>query len=298
MKTFCTVADYNFRRRVWALNQSLLKGSQNYTLFVLALDKAAAEAFNEKNWKNKNIKVVFVEDLLKLDKHLLNCSKNEPSYEALNVSNGDQSRATWMQFVWSLSAYFSWYCLENFDVDDVMYIDADIYFFDNWEKIYDNLKDVSVGIVEHRCSYSPMNGKYNVGIVYFKNNIDGYKCCTWWKNCLLFTDNQYYKTHGTCGDQKYLELFEKLFDRVAVLDQHIGHLAPWNYKYHQYQDNNTIIWNGQKQNIMYCHFSNFKPDYEKEDYLMAPRHGITTSTNKHLRRIYDIYFETLRSVND
>ena len=77
MKTFCTVADYNFRRRVWALNQSLLRGSENYSLFVLALDKAAAEAFGEKSWKNKNIKVVFIEDLLKLDKHLLNCSKNK-----------------------------------------------------------------------------------------------------------------------------------------------------------------------------------------------------------------------------
>lgn len=298
MKTFCTVADYNFRRRVWALNQSLSRGSEAYTLYVLALDRNAKEAFGEKNWKNKNIKVVFVEDLLKSDKHLLRCSANKPSPEAFNVSGGDSRRATWMQFVWSLSAYFTWYCLEELDIEDILYVDADVYFFDSWEKIYDNLDNVSIGIVEHRCPYSPSNGKYNVGIVYFKNNIDGYKCSTWWKNCLLFTDNQYYETHGMCGDQKYLELFEELFDGVKVLDEYFGHIAPWNYAYHGYDGYGSVVRDGKLQKLMYCHFSNFKPNYEQNTYLMAPRHGFSKASNTFINKIYDEYFNCLKRVND
>ena len=298
MKAFCTVADYNFRRRVWALNQSLLEKSEDYVLYVLALDKEANVVFNEEGWKNKNIKTIFVEDLLESDKHLLKCRTNSPSYEALNVSAGDKERATWMQFVWSLSAYFTWYCLENFDTEDILYIDADIYFFDNWEKVYDNLGDTSIGIVEHRCPYSPSNGKYNVGIVYFKNDLDGYKCCTWWKNCLLFPDNEYYKTHGMCGDQKYLELFEELFEGVKTLDKHFIHLAPWNFAYHEYKDTQEVIWNSEIQNMMYCHFSNFKPNYEEKTYLMAPRHGFEQAQNIFIKKIYDEYFNCLRRVND
>jgi hypothetical protein len=283
---------------VWALNQSLLRKSEDYVLYVLALDKEAKDVFNCGGWRNENIEVVFVEDLIKSDKHLSKCRTNNPSYEALNIADGDAKKATWLQFVWSLSAYFTWYCMENFNTKDVLYIDADIYFFDSWKKIYDNLDNTSVGIVEHRCPYSPSNGKYNVGIVYFKNDLDGYKCCTWWKNCLLFADNQYYKTHGSCGDQKYLELFERLFDGVATLDKYFAHLAPWNYAYHEYTGCGEVIWNGQSQTMMYCHFSNFKPNYEENTYLMASRHGIEQSSNVFIKKMYDEYFDCLRRVND
>ena len=297
-KVFCTVADYNFRRRVWALNQSLIKQSDNYILYVLAIDEEAKIEFSKNSWKNKNIKVIFLNDLISSDKHLLKCSQNQPSYEALNVSGGDMQRATRMQFIWSLSAYFTWYCLENFEIDDILYIDADIYFFNDWTKIYDNTEGTNIGIVEHRCPYSPSNGKYNVGIVYFKNNFDGYRCSTWWKNCMLFPDNEYYATHGMCGDQKYLELFEKLFDGVEVLDKYFAHLAPWNYAYHGFDGHGSAVWQGEYQKIMYCHFSNFKPNYENNTYLMAPRHGFEKTSNTFINKIYDEYFNCLRSVND
>ncbi len=297
MNNFCTVCDFNFCDRVWALNHSLSKHSENYTLNVLCLDKKAKKAFDAKKQKNKNIRTYCVEELKKQDPILDKSSRNPPSYEALNVSGGDNEKATWLQFLWSLSSYFSWYCLENLECDDIMFIDADIFFFDDWTKLYENLEDVSVGIVEHRCPYGPANGKYNVGIVYFKNNIDGYKCLTWWKNCLLFQDNEFYKTHGMCGDQKYLELFEELFEGVVVLDKYIGHLAPWNYAYHNYEDK-KIVWQGKKQDLMYCHFSNFKPRYDDNDFEMAPRHGIRRPSHPYVERIYSEYFATLRGIID
>jgi len=296
MKNFCTVADKNFCERVWALNQSLLKNSKNYTLHVLALDEEAVALLRSTTWKNEQIKVYFVEDLKKADPHLQKSATNPPSYEALNVAGNDRQKATRMQFIWSLASYFTWYCLENLDCDDILYIDADILFFSNWERLYDNLGPHSVGIVEHRCAYSAPNGRYNVGIVYFKNDIDGYKCLTWWKNCLLFPDNQYRPMYGMCGDQKYLELFEKLFENVVILDEFIGHLAPWNYAYHLYEDE-KIVWNGKKQDLMYCHFSNFSPDHENGTYIAAPRHGLVDIKNPFIKKIYDEYFEELRRVH-
>lgn len=298
MKNFCTVCDSKFCDRVWALNQSLSRWSNDYTLNILCLDQKAKDLFDLKVEKNKNIRTFFIEDLKKEDPILNQSSKNEPSYEALNVSKGDRDEAVWLQFLWSLSSYFSWYCIENLECEDIMFIDADIFFFDDWREIYHNLENTSVGIVEHRCPYSPANGKYNVGIVYFKNNFDGYKCLTWWKNCLLFPDNEYYKTHGMCGDQKYLELFEDLFDGVEVLDKYFAHLAPWNYAYHGYDGNGGAVWEGQYQKIMYCHFSNFKPNYKDNTYLMAPRHGFEKVSNTFLNKMYDEYFECLRRVND
>lgn len=291
MKNFCSVADFNFLDRVTALNTSLKKYSDDYVLHLLCLDKKIYEKVEE-----PNIRKYLIDDLVVADKLLANSQNNEPSKEALINTDFSQEKAKKLQFIWSLSAYFSWYCLEHLDIEDILYIDSDIYFFNNWNSIYENIKEHSVGIVEHRCPYNPDNGKFNVGIVYFKNDLEGYKCCTSWKNWLLLNDHQFYKSHGTCGDQKYLELFPQLFSGVVILDEFIGHLAPWNYAHHSYGNNKKILWNNKEQKLLYCHFSNFKPDYEKNTYIPARRHGIISLDNLFLKEIYDEYFECLKGV--
>jgi len=291
MKNFCCVADFNFLNRVVALDKSLKKYCEEYTLHLLCLDKEIFDIIN-----SSNIKKYLINNLVEQDVLLEKSKNNEPSEEALINCGGNTEKAKKLQFIWSLSAYFSWYCLENLDIEDILYIDSDIYFFDDWRKIYSNIKEEdSVGLVEHRCPYNPKNGKYNVGIVYFKNNFDGYKCATSWKNWLLMQNNEFSKTHGTCGDQKYLELFLELFQNIFVFDNFIGHLAPWNFQYHQYNDE-KIVWNGKQQDLLYCHFSNFSPDFVKNSYIPAPRHGILSLQNKLLKKMYDEYFEAIKEV--
>tara|TARA_R110002020_G_scaffold75261_2_gene191662 strand:- start:8553 stop:9263 length:711 start_codon:yes stop_codon:yes gene_type:complete len=231
------------------------------------------------------------------DDLLRRCRNNNPSREALLNTNNDIEKAKYLQFIWSLSAYFSWWCLENLEVPEITFVDGDIYFYSSLDSLKDSVVGASVGIVEHRCPYNPVNGKYNVGIVYFQNDLDGYKCSTWWKNCMLLTDNEFYKTHGMCGDQKYLELFAELYDNVKVIDTQFGHLAPWNFLHHSY-DNNQVVWNGKKQDLLYCHFSNFSPDFEKESYTLARRHGFIDPPNNFIKHISDKYYNSLKEANE
>jgi hypothetical protein len=287
MKNFCTLADNNFYDKVAALNDSLYNFSKNYKLHLLCLDDQIYEKCKDKD----NFVCYRIEDLLEQDPSLRKSKENNPSREAFIVSKGNLEDAKKIQFAWLLAPYFSWWCLENLEVEDILYIDADIYFYSSHETLYEHLNQCSIGIVEHRCSYNPDNGKYNVGIVYFKNDLDGYKCSSWWKNCLLFTNHQYYETHGKCGDQKYLELFPQLFNNVKVLDDNIGHLAPWNFLHHQYSEN-QIVWNGKKQNLLYCHFSNFK--HNQNGYELAPRHGLKTAPNNFIKKIADAYYNALK----
>ena len=293
MRNFCTVADYNFFTKVSALNHSLgTSSSGDYPLHILCLD----DKIYEKCSKQQNVVCYKLADLIKKDALLSKSRNNPPSREALINSHGDENKAKKIQFTWSLAPYFSWWCLENLNIEDVLYIDADIYFFSNYENLYKHLKDCSVGIVEHRCAYNPDNGKYNVGIVYFKNDFDGYTCCTWWKNCLLLTNHKFYLSHGKCGDQKYLELFPELFKNVKVLDPFIGHLAPWNFSHHQYI-NDKIIWNNKEQDLLYCHFSNFKTDFKNDSYILAQRHGLNHAPNFFIKTISDLYYNTLKRFN-
>ena len=124
-----------------------------------------------------------------------------------------------------------------------------------------------------------------------KNDLDGYRCAFSWKNWLLTVGHEYYESHSTCGDQKYLELFPILFDNVIVLDKFIGHLAPWNFLSHEYKKN-KIIWNGIEQDLLYCHFSNFK--LTPNGYVVAARHGYNSPPNQYIKSISDEYYEKLR----
>ena len=288
MKYFCTIADKNFSSRVLALNESLKKYNKDYTLLTLCIDEGMS--FHEDNILNFDLST-----LLQEDENLYIAKNNKPSEEALRVANGDYDKAKSLQFTWLLSPYFSDYCL-NLDMvkDDLLYIDSDIYFFDNWTKIYNSItSNINIGLVEHRMPWTGNSGKYNVGIIYFKKNNISKDCASFWKNCLLNTNNQYYSEYGQCGDQKYLELFPKLFEGVYSLDNFFGHLAPWNLPYHEYTDT-QILWNNQLQDIMYYHFSNFK--IVDESFIPAPRHGIgDVSSVPILQMMHQKYYEVLQS---
>lgn len=288
MKYFCTIADKKFISRVNALNNSLKQYNDDYCLLTLCID-------DDMKFYDKNIIGLNLSSLINKDKSLFESKNNPPSEEALRVANGEYKKAQELQFTWLLSSYFSDYCLNlNLVENDLLYIDSDIYFFDNWNKIYESITDdIHIGLVEHRMPWTGNSGKYNVGIIYFKKNTIGLSCSNFWKNCLMNSNNKYYREYGGCGDQKYLELFPKLFNGVSSLDNFFGHLAPWNLLYHEYTDT-QIIWNNQYQNIMYYHFSNFY--YDNDKFIPAPRHNIhDVSSVPLLQRLHEEYYKVIKN---
>lgn len=126
------------------------------------------------------------------------------------------------------------YVMDKFsDIDDVVvYLDADLYFFNNPLLVIDALGNDSVGIIEH--GYSPENldafrqfGLYNVGWVAFRNDEKGKSCLTWWADsCLEWCFDV--AVDGKFADQGYLDYFPQMFDGVGVLKSFGFNLAPWN----------------------------------------------------------------------
>jgi|TARA_X000001388_G_C2230097_1_gene122800 hypothetical protein len=295
MINICTLADQNFTLRFLALRDSIRKYTSDYKINLLCLDDKIY------NTVKNNCEEVFchnIKDLIESDPKLKECQFNKPSYEALNVCNNNAKKAQRLQFIWSLASYYSWFCLFKQNLEDIIYVDADIYFFQTPEKLVD-LRDLgSIGLIENRVPYSAANGLYNVGIVYFKNDTPGRKCLEFWKECLLNQNNKYAKEYGTCGDQKYLELFPKMFNKIFSFDEYVGHLAPWSVNYHKYAAD-KIIWNGKVQSLLFYHFSNFSVDFKNKSYIPASRHGILNIKNNiFVSSLYDQYFKNLEQLNE
>jgi len=241
MRIYCTLSDKNYLKQGIALIESLERvTSKDFKIFYLCLD---AETY-ERVRKYSVVEAV----------HLAEVEKSRE--EILQYKN----RKQYNEYCWSLASTFSRYLLEQ-GLDSVMYVDSDIYFYQDPEVIYEELGDKSIGIIRHRhnTSSSP-DGEFNVGIIFFKNDAEGKACLDWWNDCLL---HDLRPDLATCGDQKYLEEFPKKWD-TAILDKTFAHGAPWNYRLYVYDNffnDGTVVWGDKVQPLVFNHFSKFSMNH-------------------------------------
>jgi hypothetical protein len=164
---------------------------------------------------------------------------------------------------------FTHYVTSIVECDSITYIDSDIYFHKDISLLFDAFGTKDCGIFRHRFladhEDSPY-GKFNVGIVYFKNSGKGREVLDWWTDAVLY---QKYPNLATCGDQKYLDMFPRICGREYIyIDDGIGHGAPWNWLVYDMTslESGVIQWKGQSQPLVFTHFSKFIYSFEKDTF--------------------------------
>jgi hypothetical protein len=117
------------------------------------------------------------------------------------------------------------------ELEQVFYIDADFYFFSSVASVLDDWGDGSVYVVGHRYPEALLEyekyGKYNVGILGFRNDSEGRRCLEQWRRqCIDWCYDRL--EDGKFADQKYLDTWPDQF-RGLVVSRHPGvNVAPWN----------------------------------------------------------------------
>ncbi len=248
--------------------------TSNFTLHYLCLDDETYKTM----WSLPNVKAYRYDEI-----------KDLPDLKVHRESH------TWEQHCWCLASYFMNWLQERESFDSLLYVDADIMFYADYELIYEEVGDRSIGIITHRFleERARKTGNYNVGVIYFRGDEPGRTCLKWWRDVVIDDNNDWFCTHGTCGDQKYLELFEVMWDgMVAVIDDHVGHAAPWNCHV-QECDGKTIWWRGIEQPLVFYHFSHFS--YDDKGYR-TNRHGEWTPEvdQEWARKLYDEYYKLIQ----
>lgn len=283
---YCTHCDYNYLLKGLALYHNLLDHSkEEFMLHWLCNDSKTAEKLSSLNLPN--IKIYTLDELERQDESLKKAKDNPPSKYGTQHS----------QYMWCLTPYFIWHLLSKQIVpkDSLLtYLDSDIQFYDNPKCIHDKIGDASIGIHTHRFSKwiedSPV-GNYNVGVVVFRNNYPGTKVATQWKDWMLKTDHQYYEKYGTCGDQKYLELFVSLVMRsdICIFDKEspFSHRAPW-----------CVDDDGKP--MLFYHFSHFVHNLQNntwQDHINAIPEW-RPSQQADILPYYEKYFELIKRINE
>jgi hypothetical protein len=215
---YCTYFDANYLSRGVALIRSLiLHETRPWTLYVVCLDEITRVVLEKLAFDG--VCCIPLHQLEKGDKALFQAKSNRSTTEYY-----------WTLTPTILKRIFEW--MPHIEI--LTYLDSDLFFFSTPQPIFDEFANYSVLIHEHRfpqrlISMEAGSGKYNVGLLCFRNDPKGRLLLNWWRD--KCNEWCYAKVEaGKYGDQAYLNSWINEFEGVGAL-QHLGAgLAPWNYE--------------------------------------------------------------------
>ena len=242
-----THCDYNYLPRAIVLIESIAKKSENYLVILVCHDDLSYSNMTERSMKNV--------ELVKLSE--IEVYSEELNEKKLLISP--------IEYIFLLTPFIIKFCLEVFKLENVVYVDSDMYFFSSIDPIFDEIRNSDVGITSHnfptKMRRLEVNGKFNVGILFFRNTKDGNQILDWWaKRCLESTSIES-TSPEVFGDQKYLDLFSTIYPSTYVFKNLGINAAPWNCHIITPEINGGFTVNGS--NLVCFHFSGVKASKNK-----------------------------------
>lgn len=194
-----------------AMYQSLEACGADFHLHIFAFDDQSFNILNK----------------LQLKKATIIPLKDFENDRLLAVKSG----RTKAEYCWTCTASTILHVIEKYKVESCTYVDADLFFYQDPQVLFDEMKGKSILLTEHR--YPPKfnrtntSGIYCVQFITFHNNEEGMKALHWWADaCIEWCFDRY--EGGKFGDQKYLDDWTTRFKGVHVLQHLGGGLASWN----------------------------------------------------------------------
>ncbi len=273
---FCTVCDNSYFEKGLTLYESIKKHYEETFIFHwLCIDKEIYEKLSV--YWGGNIRLYQLKDFEDNDSNLLAAKTIKPKVY------GDE----YSQYCWCLTPYFVEYLLHSLEENETLvYCDADIFFLDSPVKILDVVGEHSIGLHTHRSTVDEETivGKYNIGVTVFKNDHNARLISRLWKSWMLDPENQYAEKYGTCGDQKYAELWERIIgeENICVFDNEILHLAPW------------CTHNPENKQPVFFHFSHFR--FTENEWFDSLRGEWNPAKEPGMKQYYEQYYKAIKNV--
>ncbi len=245
MLNFCTLFDSNYLSRGLAMYYSLKQHCKNFHLFVFAFNDLSYKILKDLNLQN--LTVISLKE-----------------FESPDLLKVKPTRTT-AEYCWTSTPSTIDFVLNNFNVDNCTYIDADLIFYQNPEILIKELnKDKNIIITEHRYAKTTnlyeqnRAGRFCVQFVTFTKDEDSKMVLKTWQNqCLDWCFARY--EDGKFGDQKYLDIWPEKYPNVHIMEHLGGGLAPWNVNNYKFNfENNQLKGidkkNGTPFNPIFYHF--------------------------------------------
>lgn len=243
--TYCTFFDSGYLSRGLALIESIRAQGDESEILVVCLD-SVSQRYLDLRAKSLNLVVVPIERVTDKFPELLS-SKNTRSL---------------VEFYFTATPFILKYSQIGKTPDHTsIYLDADLYFFENPKKVLIELEGTSVALIRHDYpwflkSLEKKYGTYNVGLLAFRNNVEGERVLDWWsKQCIEWCYD--FPLDGKYADQGYLDGFRNLGAKISELDNPGFNLAPWNTAKRKPKSIGSKI-NVSNEKLTFFHFHGLK----------------------------------------
>ena len=267
----CTLFTKNYLVQGLTLYNSLKKTSGDFHLWVLCVDTEAYSLLARMNLKN--VTLISVENVM------------EQRLKAI------QGQRKIHEFCWTLKASFVHYLMKNnYNLESILYVDADLFFFQDVRSIYHEWGNRSVFLTKLRLGpkWAQKVGMFSAGLIGFKRHRSGMKCLRSWRRkcrewCFEHPEN------GRWADQKYLDQWPKLSSSISISENRGINAGPWNIRKGclvEEKDGTITVDN----DVLICyHFSGFEILKERE-FELCNRKRLPEYADK----IYHPYLKEIR----
>jgi len=241
---FCTYFDKNYLIQAATLFRSLDDCCQEFKFFPLCLDKNSHALMQQ--WAAIDSRV-----------HPIALAALESWETKLLEAKNNRSR---IEYYFTLSPVLPLYIMDQFEVDIITYLDADLFFFSSPDCLYQELGESSILITAHRFSDEfkkyETYGLFNVQYQSFRNDDQGRECLTLWRDqCLEWCYDCL--EDGKYADQKYLDDWPSLYDRLVISKLKGIGVACWNVHGNQFDkvDGHPVV---EGEPLIFYHYHGFK----------------------------------------
>jgi hypothetical protein len=209
--------------------------SKSYIALALSLEQSFLKYHNDINFFI--VIADYIDNSFDLSSNIL---------EAKNIISVDNDTFEQMSFKYNITEFCTSikpFCFEYFfnnNFDFVSYLDPDILFFSKFNELY--FQEYSIYLTPHILTieekYSGdvpennilMSGTYNCGFIAIRNDNNGKKIISWWKNRLInnaFMDS----ANGIYTDQKCIEYIPSFIElKYIFIIRNLGcNISYWNY---------------------------------------------------------------------
>lgn len=137
-----------------------------------------------------------------------------------------------LEYYFTLTPYLIAYAYDCFeDAQIIIYVDADIFFFDDPTKVTALMGEGLIGLTPHGFSHANAHrearaGRYNNGWMGFRRSEEAARCLQRYQRCCLASCSE--DAAGRYGDQKYLDDWSTHFAGVVDITHPGCNLAEWN----------------------------------------------------------------------
>jgi len=275
---YCSYFDHNYLPRALLMIESLRDQRAAFHLHVVCLSDLCVRLLRE-----LALPEVSIIELAALERHYP---------ELLTVKAGDRSP---IEYIFTITPFMPAYCLETTPgLAEITYLDSDICFYDDPQRVFDHIGPSSIAIIPHRFSADHIEdrqyGEFNVGWITFRATAEGTQCLKdWQRDCLEWC---YDRLEGDrFADQRYLDRWPQAYRDLKIVSLKGANVATYNVDNYAVTERDGRFWCDDESLIFY-HFHSVVPEPDGTFRARFPA-GHFHANAVVMRRLYRPYLARL-----